>query len=187
MTKIYLLVVLGLTILTSSCSPIKRVLKDPKKTQVMADEIIRRGFCVNDTIIQTSTDTVIIDSIVYVPDTFDMGPSCYIDTILSSGTRIVVVDNQLIVKEKQKVITKVVTNTETSYIRDKALENLLNKDIQSIRDSLNQSRANVLILKDMNGELHNKLTKFKLFAVGFLTILIVFFLGRLYFRLTSVF
>tara|TARA_R110000868_G_scaffold106128_4_gene291202 strand:+ start:8260 stop:8721 length:462 start_codon:yes stop_codon:yes gene_type:complete len=152
----------------------------------MADEIIRRGFCINDTIIQSNTEIVIIDSIVYLLDTFDMSPYCYIDTILSSGTRIVVVDNQLIVKEKQKIITKVITNTETNYIRDKALEIILNKDIQAVKDSLNQSRANVLILKDMNGELHKKLNKIKLFVIGFLTVLVIFFLGRLYFKLTSV-
>lgn len=148
----------------------------------MADTIIRRGYCVNDTIIQRSTDTVIINSITYVTDTFDLTDSCIIDTVLPSGTRITIIDNQLIVKEKQKVVVKTVTNTVSNYIRDKALENLLNKDVQATRDSLGQSRANVLMLKDMNKDLHNKLTKFRIIYWVLIIITLAYFIVKIYLR-----
>lgn len=41
-----------------SCNPVKLVLKDPVKFEVVADEMIKRGYCLNDTIYQHSSDTI---------------------------------------------------------------------------------------------------------------------------------
>ena len=41
-----------------SCNPVKLVLKDPVKFEVVADEMIKRGYCLNDTIYQHSSDTL---------------------------------------------------------------------------------------------------------------------------------
>lgn len=166
----------------NACNPIARILKDPEKTQVMADTIIKRGYCVNDTIIQNITDTVIINSVTYATDTFDITDSCTIDTVLPSGTRITIMDNQLIVKEKQKVVVKTITNTVNNYIRDKSLENLLNKELTLTRDSLSQARANILILKDMNKDLNKSLYKLKFWMLLIGLIVAVITAARIYFK-----
>lgn len=41
-----------------SCNPVKVVLKDPVKFEVVADEMIKRGYCLNDTVYQHSSDTL---------------------------------------------------------------------------------------------------------------------------------
>jgi len=41
-----------------SCNPVKLVLKDPVKFEVVADEMIKRGYCLNDTVYQHSSDTL---------------------------------------------------------------------------------------------------------------------------------
>jgi hypothetical protein len=41
-----------------SCNPVRQVLKDPVKFEAVADEMIKRGYCLNDTIYQHSTDTL---------------------------------------------------------------------------------------------------------------------------------
>ena len=33
-----------------SCNPVKRVLKNDKKFEIIAKEVIKRGYCVNDTV-----------------------------------------------------------------------------------------------------------------------------------------
>jgi hypothetical protein len=41
-----------------SCNPVKLVLKDSVKFEAVADEMIKRGYCLNDTIYQHSSDTI---------------------------------------------------------------------------------------------------------------------------------
>jgi hypothetical protein len=41
-----------------SCNPVRQVLKDPVKFEAVADEMIKRGYCLNDTIYQHSSDTL---------------------------------------------------------------------------------------------------------------------------------
>ena len=50
----YVLILLVLV----SCNPVRQVLKDPVKFEAVADEMIKRGYCLNDTIYQHSSDTL---------------------------------------------------------------------------------------------------------------------------------
>ncbi len=50
----YLLILL----LFAGCNPVRQVLKDPVKFEAVADEMIKRGYCLNDTIYQHSSDTI---------------------------------------------------------------------------------------------------------------------------------
>jgi hypothetical protein len=52
-----------------SCNPVKLVLKDPVKFEAVADEMIKRGYCLNDTIYQHSTDTLEVHDTTLVVDT----------------------------------------------------------------------------------------------------------------------
>ena len=47
-----------------SCNPIRKVLQDPEKFNIVKEEVIRRGLCANDTTIVTKSDTLVtIDTI----------------------------------------------------------------------------------------------------------------------------
>lgn len=47
-----------------SCNPVRKILKDPEKFNIVKEEVIRRGLCANDTTIVTKSDTLVtIDTI----------------------------------------------------------------------------------------------------------------------------
>jgi hypothetical protein len=52
-----------------SCNPVKLVLKDPVKFEAVADEMIKRGYCLNDTIYKFKTDTLEVHDTTLVVDT----------------------------------------------------------------------------------------------------------------------
>jgi hypothetical protein len=52
-----------------SCNPVRQVLKDPIKFEAVADEMVKRGYCANDTIYTHSTDTLEFHDTTLVIDT----------------------------------------------------------------------------------------------------------------------
>jgi hypothetical protein len=60
---------LFILLILASCNPVKQVLKDPVKFEVVADEMIKRGYCLNDTIYKHSTDTLEVHDTTMVVDT----------------------------------------------------------------------------------------------------------------------
>jgi len=52
-----------------SCNPVKQVLKDSVKFEAVADEMIKRGYCLNDTIYKFRTDTLEVHDTTLVVDT----------------------------------------------------------------------------------------------------------------------
>jgi hypothetical protein len=65
---IAILIVLIITaIFAFSCNPVKQVLNNRANFEKVKNEVIRLGYCANDTIINNISDTLItIDTIVYV-------------------------------------------------------------------------------------------------------------------------
>lgn len=61
----YLLILL----LFAGCNPVRQVLKDPIKFEAVADEMVKRGYCANDTIYTHSTDTLEFHDTTLVIDT----------------------------------------------------------------------------------------------------------------------
>ncbi len=61
----YLLILL----LFAGCNPVRQVLKDPVKFEAVAEEMVKRGYCANDTIYTHSTDTLEIHDTTLVVDT----------------------------------------------------------------------------------------------------------------------
>jgi len=50
-----------------SCNPVKQVLKNPEKFNQVKDEVIKRGYCANDTtLIFKSDTTLIVDSLIEI-------------------------------------------------------------------------------------------------------------------------
>lgn len=57
--------ILLLSLLFLSCNPVKQVLRDKEKLDAVAEVVISSGYCANDTIIQTKSDTLITYDTLY--------------------------------------------------------------------------------------------------------------------------
>lgn len=57
--------ILLLSLLILSCNPVKQVLKDKARFEELAKEVVRSGYCANDTIIQTKSDTLVTYDTIY--------------------------------------------------------------------------------------------------------------------------
>lgn len=123
--------ILLLSTLLVACNPVRQVLKDPKKFEIVTEAVIRSGACVNDTVtIEFTKDTVIYkDSII---NSEVKVPCKDFDTVMPDGTRIMVSSGVIKYKPKYKEI--ITTKTITNNIRDRKVEDYLRKDI-TIRDS----------------------------------------------------
>jgi hypothetical protein len=89
---------------SSGCNPVKKVLKDPKRTSVMAAEIIKRGYCTNDTtIIQIHDTTTTIDTVnvpVIILDTFQLN-----DTLIFWETKYYdIIKTKTVVKQVDRIV-----------------------------------------------------------------------------------
>lgn len=125
------MMLLSVIFLIQSCNPVKQVLKDKQKFDIVAEEVIRRGYCVNDTVVETVTDTIYkTDSLLVNVVKFTNGK---LDTTFSDGSS-VYLDEQGNVSVKCPVKRQVQVVTKTETIRDRSLENILKKDI-TILDS----------------------------------------------------
>lgn len=120
-------------ILLIACNPVKQVLKDREKFEIVKEAVIRSGACVNDTItIENTKDSVIYkDSII--EKTFNV-PCPDFEKNMPDGTLIKVSSGVLTYRHNCKEKEVIRTVTKTNNIRDRALENILKGDIQK-RDS----------------------------------------------------
>ena len=89
---------------SSGCNPLKKVLKDPKRTSVMAAEIIKRGYCTNDTtIIQIHDTTTTIDTVdvpVIILDTLQLN-----DTLIFWETKYYdIIKTKTVVKQVDRIV-----------------------------------------------------------------------------------
>ena len=152
-----------LSVILPACNPVKQVLKDKKKLDIVAIEVIRQGYCVNDTVVETRIDTLYqsdssaINSITLYKE---------IDTIFTDGTTLRIDSAGILsIGCPVKVQYKTVTKTET--IRDKSLENILKKDIAKL-DSIKQDlefavRERNILIEETQQQLKKSERKFKLF------------------------
>ena len=120
-------------ILLLGCNPVKQVLKDREKFEIVKEAVIRSGACVNDTVtIENTKDSVIYkDSII--EKTFNV-PCPDFEKNMPDGTLIKISSGVLTYRHNCKEKEVIRTVTKTNNIRDRAFENILKGDIQK-RDS----------------------------------------------------
>lgn len=100
-----------LATLLLSCNPVKQVLKDKEKLDKVAEVVILSGYCVNDTIIKTKSDTLVTyDTIVETNEV--------LNTLYKTDTLKVPVTKRIV-----KTIT--IRDTITKVVTDNARINLL--------------------------------------------------------------
>ena len=140
-----------------SCSPVKQVLKDKKKFDKVAEEVIRRGYCVNDTTVITEYR----DSIVYKDSTvsvFKPVPCRDFDTTIGRA-RIVIRNGELTYRAKDSIVYRTMTVTNT--VRDKSYENILKKDLQGKDTTISAREATIKELRMANKQLEKDLSASK--------------------------
>ena len=178
-----LLVILVLTLL--GCNAVKRVVNDPKKFKQVADIVVARGYCINDTIIST----VLKDTTIYrdhkVSDSLDVDKPvvCNLDTVTSKGFRVVLKDGNLIVDFNGKMPERTIIKKEIHNIRDKRFEVILKEQLASKDDSLSRSIDNNNKTNQLLQEKSQALTTANFRFYGFLVIVILFVLGKSYLSL----
>ncbi len=149
-----------------SCSPVKRVLSNPKYYEAVKKQVILNGECVNDTI----TEEVLKDTIIYkdtvIHDSFkvNMPMECHLDTIVNDFS-VYLENSNLWVKWLGQVPTRTINKQTTHVVVDRAKEAIL------IDSCANQERK----IYDLNNKIGStKKTKFKLLAIIVILTLLLF-------------
>lgn len=124
---IYLIIslwVLAILLSILSCNPVRKVLKDPEKFDIVKEEVLRRGYCANDTTIVTKSDTLV---------TIDTVNNYYIDTEIRN-------DTVYKTKNIRSIATKIITIRDTikGFIVDNSRIKILQADLDNINDELIQ-------------------------------------------------
>ena len=117
-------------------------MQDPEKFEQVASEVIRRGYCVNDTTVITEVK----DSIIYrdsIIEKVEKIPCKDFDTTIGRA-RISVRSGVLTYSAKDSIVykNKITTNT----VRDVAYERILLYDVRSLKDTLVTERAAMITL-----------------------------------------
>ena len=112
-----------LLILLISCNPVKQVLNDKAKFDQVAKEVIRQGYCANDTLVIVKSDTIVkVDSLIEIrSDTTIINDTAYVTLwetknftktfIVHDTLRSVIVDNAL-VRQLQADVDKITKESE---------------------------------------------------------------------------
>jgi hypothetical protein len=110
------------------CNPVKQVLKDKSKLDQVAKEVVRQGYCANDTLIIVKSDTIVkVDSLIEISsDT----------TIVNDTAYITLFKNQNFYK------TITIHDTIRSVIVDNARVNQLKTDLSKITKQSEEHKKN---------------------------------------------
>lgn len=138
-----------------SCNPVKRVLSDEDKFQQVAQEVYRRGYCVNDTVVLEK----IKDSIVYrdsIVEVIKEVPCKDFDTTIRRA-RIKVSSGVLTYTAQDSIVYRV--RTITNNIRDLSKENVLHKDIAQRDGTITFLKSQVKEKEEINKEIRKDLRK----------------------------
>lgn len=126
---ILIITVVFIIIGSQGCNPIRRVLKDPAKRSQMAAEIIKLGYCTNDTTIVEIHDTTV------TIDTIDV-PFIVVDTLRMNDTLVF-----WETKYFDIVKTKVVTKQVDRIVIDSAKVQVLEKELAETKGALADSEV----------------------------------------------
>ena len=122
MRKLLLIIVLF------GCNPVKQVLNDKSKFDQVAAEVIRQGYCANDTLLIVKSDTIVmVDSLIEV----------YSDTTIINDTAYVT-----LWKNRNFYKTLTIHDTLRSIIVDNARVNQLQADLSKISKQSEEHKQN---------------------------------------------
>ena len=134
-----------LLVVMAACSPVKQVLKNPVYFKEVADGVVKRGYCINDTVFihDTLVEEYVVDNPTFIHDTVystGLKSVLHFDTVFSNGTKVKIHKGTIAVDCPQVKGERVYIKTE-SVVRDRKLEKILDAEITSYKhfsDSLKQ-------------------------------------------------
>jgi hypothetical protein len=124
--------ILIIALLFISCNPVKKVLRDREMFDEVAKEVVKAGYCANDTIILTKSDTTVqVDTLTLIDKKFEV--KVYNDTTYITQWQTKYVNKSVIIRDTVK-----------SVVVDNARIKLLQEDlIKANQEKLNwKERAN---------------------------------------------
>lgn len=130
---IYLFLLGAIISVLYSCSPVKRVLENPKYYAQVKKQVILNGECVNDTI----TEEILKDTIIYkdtvIHDSFkvNMPMECHLDTIVNDFS-VYLENGNLWVQWLGKVPERTINKQTTHIVVDRAKEAILIDSCKSL-------------------------------------------------------
>lgn len=157
-------------LLLVSCNPVKKVMKDQKKFDIVAEEVIRRGYCKADTVTEYRDSIVYKDSII---ERIERIPCADFDTTIGRA-RIRVSSGVLTYSSKDSIIYKTTTKT----IRDLSMEDVLRGDVADRDAEIGKLKAQVLDLQNANKDLKTDAKFWRWRFWGALGLLILFTLAK---------
>ena len=122
--------ILLIILILCSCNPVKQVLSDREKFDKVAKEVIKAGYCVNDTVIVSKSDTT---TLVDTVNNYFIETEIINDTVFQTR-----VENKLVVKKV--IIRDTIRKIVTDNARVNALEadiRVLSVDIKEWKDKAN--------------------------------------------------
>lgn len=153
-----------------SCNPVKKVMQDPVKFDVVAKEVIRRGYCKADTVIEYKDSIVYRDSII---ERIEKIPCADFDTTIGRA-RISVRSGVLTYKSSDSIIKQ----TIIKKIRDLSVEQALRTDV-AYRDSIiNVREKEILSLQIANSEQKEETRKWRWKFIGLISAVVLFIVGK---------
>lgn len=151
---IYIFILGAIVSFLYSCSPVKRVLSNPKYYAQVKKQVILNGECVNDTI----TEEILKDTIIYkdtvIHDSFkvNMPMECHLDTIVNDFS-VYLENGNLWVKWLGKVPERTIKKQVTHVVVDRAKEAILidscanqTRKIYELENSIKSKNGKILKL-----------------------------------------
>jgi hypothetical protein len=145
----------------------------------MAVEIVKRGYCVNDTVYSQVLKHEIVWKDTLIRRTQELPPGKWpsLDTVLGDRTRIQIKNNVLDVVIPTPVAQTVKTIQTTAYIQDHALENLLRQEAARVDITLKEVRENLVLSEKVRTNLQKSLlwNQIAFYAVLVIIVLLLIF------------
>ena len=153
-----------------SCNPVKKVMRDPVRFDVVAKEVIRRGYCKADTVIEYKDSIVYKDSII---ERINNIPCADFDTTIGRA-RISVSSGVLTYKSSDSIIKQ----TIIKKIRDLSAEQVLRSDVASRDSIINVREKEILSLQIANSEQKEETRKWRWRFIGLIAAVVLFIVVR---------
>jgi hypothetical protein len=159
-----------ISIILVSCNPVKKVMQDPVKFDVVAKEVIRRGYCKADTVIEYKDSIVFKDSII---ERIYNVPCEDLDTTIGRA-RITVRSGVLTYRYSDSIIKQ----TIIKKIRDLSVEQVLRSDVASRDSIINVREKEILSLQIANSEQKEETRKWRWKFIGLIAAVVLFIVVR---------
>jgi len=133
--------ILLLTLIFISCNPVKKVLRDREMFNEVAKEVVKAGYCANDTIILTKSDTTIqVDTLTLIDKEFEV--KVQNDTTYITQWQTKYVNKNVIIRDTVKSV--VVDNARIKLLQEDLLK--ANEEKLNWKERANKTFGYLLLL-----------------------------------------